>query len=189
MAARETIDWDAIRFAYENTREEIGVIAARHGLTDRALRKRALDEQWDKALPRETPGEDAAPRIPALVASLQRTTARLVAAMEARLGTAGEGIEEREVRALGALAATLAKVIALDPPQRSSRDGPSDPAPAAGTAAGEDAAVDEIVALAERFVASRTDPGLRGEPDAGPDGLSRPLLAVPGAGGPDAAGG
>lgn len=83
----------------------------------------------------ETAADDAdQPADPAaLVASLQRTTARLVAAAEARFaGGEGVPVEERDLRTLGALAAMLAKVISLDSEARTPRDRePPEPDPAA----------------------------------------------------------
>ena len=177
-------DWQAIRFAYEGTDEPFTEIARRNGINPVTIRRRAAVEGWSRR-PWLDPGEGGAPDVAALVAALQRTAARLVAVMEARLKTAGAAVDEQEVRALGTLAATLAKVIALDP-RRSRRDA----AAPDGDAAGDDRAeLDALVALAERFVAARPDAGLPGRAADGAQALPEPLLAAPGADGPaDAAG-
>lgn len=126
---RPPADWAAIRVAYEETDEPIARIAGRYGLFPATIHRRVHADGWT---PRSAPTAVAqrtaraktrpAPDLPALVASLQRTTARIVGIMEARLGAEGDGVDEKDVRALGALAATLAKVIALDPQRRSPRD-------------------------------------------------------------------
>jgi hypothetical protein len=72
----------------------------------------------------------------ALVISLHRTTARAVEAAEARFATEGApAIHENDLRTLGALAAMLAKVIALDASPRSPRDDHSAASPAHGRTA------------------------------------------------------
>ncbi|WP_181704326.1 hypothetical protein [Chthonobacter albigriseus] len=122
-------DWEAIRTAYEESDERVEDIARRHGLHRITIQGRAARMGWK---PRN--GELAArirasnledrppPDLAALVLSLQRTTARVVTAMEARLGRDGDGIEERDVRALGTLAGALSRIIDLDLPQRRPRD-------------------------------------------------------------------
>ncbi|GLS78827.1 hypothetical protein [Oharaeibacter diazotrophicus] len=185
-AAPRPVDWAGARFAYEETREAATAIARRIGVSRQGLLKHAAAAGWKPRPVRGTAGETTAPDTRRLVASLQRTTARLVAAMETRVGTAGEGIDEREVRALGALAATLAKVIALEP-DRSPRDGRTDDAPP--EPGDDERRLDALVALAERFVAARMAAGPDGAADAGHGALAGATVAVPGAAGPTAAGG
>jgi hypothetical protein len=84
--------------------------------------------------PRRMASDTASSR--AMILALQRTTARLVEAAELQFtGEAGDGaaesaapttIDEKDLRMLGALAAMLAKVIALDASPRRPRD--DDPA-------------------------------------------------------------
>ncbi len=145
MAPRS--DWPAIRRAYEAEPTSMTAIASRFRVCRQTLRERAAREGWVRcpaagpqpgaaggAAPASAPptgGPDGAPDVAALVASLQRTTARLVAAAETRFAAGEEaaGFDEKDLRTLGALAATLAKVIALDTRPRSPRDPDSrDPA-------------------------------------------------------------
>ncbi|HUG62903.1 MAG TPA: hypothetical protein VMP03_13720, partial [Methylomirabilota bacterium] len=149
----------------------------------------ATDPAWPLPIP--PAGERARPDVASLVDSLQRTTARLVDAAEARFsgrdgGDDGEsaGFDEKDLRTLGALAVMLAKVIALDRQPRSARDDPSarpDPRPADPADPTADATADGPIDFddprqrdafserLERFVAERAA-GLGGPVDQGGEG-------------------
>lgn len=126
---KSRFDWPAIRLAYEETDETVETIAARHGLHRITIQGRAAREGWKPRNPElagrvrvARPDDRPPPDLRALVLSLQRTTARVVAAMETRFGRDGDGIDEKDVRALGTLAGALAKIIDLELPKRSPRD-------------------------------------------------------------------
>lgn len=144
--------WQAIRYAYENEATSVRQIAERFSVDVSTLRQRAKKEAWvrrnppNPAIPASAKSPPPSPPTPlpipalddsspALVAALRRTVARLTLAMEARYAGPDIGpVEEKDFKALGALAAMLARVIALDNP-RSARDEDAD-------AAGPDSAVD-----------------------------------------------
>lgn len=192
MPHAKDVDWPAIRTAYEESDHTVEVIAAMHGVNRVTVQGRGRREGWKprsaKArLSRSTDKRDPTD-IGRLVEALHRTTARLVTGMEARLGTA-EGIDEKDARALGALAAALGKVIALKPEARSGRD-ERDPDDGAGGAGGfdADAAFEALCQRVERTVAERATGGVE-RSDDGRTGGGGALLAALRQGGPDGAGG
>jgi hypothetical protein len=196
MTARR-VDWAAVRLAYEETAETIASIARRFGTYPASINTRMHNEGWtprngDLAAAQQTRRvkERPAPDLGALVASLQRTTARIVTVMEARLGKAEEGIDERDVRALGALASTLAKVISLQPEPRTARDetNQADNRPA-DVDADDGRNIGRLVELAERFIAARASAGVLHQLAAGTAGVDGGAMVDAGAAGPDRTGG
>ena len=195
MVERRRLDWPAVRMAYEETDETIADIAVRFGTFPASIAFRGKREGWrprDPVLAEKRRQTAAAARPPpdlaALVASLQRTTARLVSMMESRVATEGEGVSEQDVRALGALAATLQKVISLEPPKGSRHADLADP-PDDDARTDDRDMLEEFLERARRFVQARQARPLPGEPAAADADLAAELLADGGPAGPDPAAG
>jgi transposase-like protein len=177
------VDWLAARAAFEREGAAVSAIAARFGTSERSVRRRVRAERWARpgTAPQASAGAaDAPPDPAALVRSLQRATAALVAAAEARArGRGEEAVEEREVKALAALAAMLAKVFDLTPEPGDPR-APADPA---DLDFDDPRQRDALSASMERLVGPRAAGA--GPGDVGLDaGAARDLLAALRAGGP-----
>jgi transposase-like protein len=184
MVAR--IDWRAVREAYEGRGAgTVAAVAARFGMNRRTLSRRAKRERWTHRPPVRA---EADPPDPAgLMRSLQRATGALVRAAETRACGRGEAaVDEREVKALAALAAMLAKVFDHAAPGAGRTLGvPPDPGAAHAASEPADADLDfddprqcdALAALLERLVEGRA-----ADPDPGDDGLdpaaARDLLAA-----------
>ena len=189
MEEKVAVDWPAIRRAYEESDVPVDKVAAAHGLHRVTIYARAKAEGWKPRAAVEAQRlrrarEREPTDVARLVEALQRATARLVTSMEARLGTA-EGLDEKDARTLGALATALAKVIALNPDPRSSRDGH---APDGDHLAQFDAvaAFEALSRRVERHVAERAA-GFLGSADPAGAAGDGPSLAAVREGGPAAA--
>jgi hypothetical protein len=116
--------------------------------------------------PAEPPPDSAA-----LLESLRRTIARAVAEAEERWAGAGTvPPDDKDLRALGAIATVLARVVALETPTRTDRDGRDDPDPDPD---GDSAAIDfddprqrEAFALRLEQLAGGAAARRAGEPEA-----------------------
>jgi hypothetical protein len=92
-SCRPPAEWQAIRIAYETTRESIASLCARYHLSARTLYERAKKEAW---APRHQP------------ARLDR--AGIILHLEHNMTATGE----KEVAVLGKLASTLEKLIDIE---------------------------------------------------------------------------
>ncbi|WP_237155534.1 helix-turn-helix domain-containing protein [Oryzibacter oryziterrae] len=159
---RKVVPWDAVRIAYEQTQEPVVDIALRFGVTRQTVERHAATGGWTARRPvmasaaRLTTLKERAsePDMAALSLSMKRILAVMVSRLEGRILGAGDEVDERDVKALTALAAAHSKVTELDRNPRSARD--KQPGnPAAGLAR-------SVLAALEATVDGRA-PGLAGE--------------------------
>lgn len=116
-------DWTAIRRLYEESEATVAEIAAAHGVTTWAIRKRRTAEGWPARSPTggkrvaRSAASDGATGRHELIRRLLKVVDRNLKQMEMRMkseepGTAAD--RERETRAIGALTRTIGKLTELE---------------------------------------------------------------------------
>lgn len=80
MAARKSIDWEAVEASYRSGAPSVRALAERHGLTEGAIRKRATKEGWRRDLTEKVQAATKEKLVRAKVRteSTQRTDAEII---------------------------------------------------------------------------------------------------------------
>lgn len=156
---RREPDWTAIRQLYEDGGTTVADIAAAHGVTPWAIRKRRTAEGWPSrsawggTRAAGSAASAGARSRRALIGRLLKVVDRNLEQMEMRMESdqpATAADRERETRAIGALTRTLGKLTELE--AEKSRARAAAPKPNAGTIADDNDADRLRLDIAERIL-------------------------------------